>query len=366
MKALVFGGTGPTGPYVIDGLLKRGYQVTIFHRGTHEIDLPQEVEHIHGDPHFVETLEEALGGGTYDLTVAMYGRLRFTAQVMQKRTPRFIAVGGVGVYRGWINLATDEPCLIPIPEDAPMQDQPEVDKFSYRMVEAEWAVMEAHNAGHYNATHFRYPMIYGPRQLAPREWSIVRRILDGRQRLILADGGLTIESRGYAENMAHALMLAVDKPEACAGQIYNVRDDGLLTTKDWVNVIANMMGHRFEFVEMPYALARPARIYTGRSQHRVLDISKVKAELGYQDVVPIEKAVELSARFYLENRPAPGGETEQQLRDPFDYDAEDRIIDKYFELAQQVREVAPAALGFRHPYSHPKKPGEQPTAAPGT
>ncbi len=366
MKALVFGGTGPTGPYVIDGLLKRGYQVTIFHRGTHEINLPQEVEHIHGDPHFVETLEEALGAYTCDLTVAMYGRLRFTAQVMRKRTPRFISVGGVGVYRGWINLAMDEPCRIPIPEDAPLQVHPEVDKFSYRMVEAEWAVMEGHSLGHYNATHFRYPMIYGPRQLAPREWSIVRRILDGRGRLILADGGLTIESRGYAENMAYALMLAVDKPDACAGQIYNVRDDGLLTTRDWVNVIANMMGHRFEFVEMPYALARPARIYTGRSQHRVLDISKVKAELGYQDLVPIEKAVETSARFYLENRPVLGGETEQQLRDPFDYDAEDRLIDQYYELANKVREVAPPALGFRHPYSHPKKPGEQPTATPGT
>ncbi|MEK7847410.1 MAG: NAD(P)H-binding protein, partial [Chloroflexota bacterium] len=158
MKALVFGGTGPTGPYVVEGLIKRGYKVTIFHRGTHEIDLPKEVEHIHGDPHFVETLEQALGKQTFDLTVAMYGRLRFVAQVMKKRTPRFISVGGVGVYRGWINLAPDDPVLIPIPEDAPLQDQPDVDKFSYRMVEAEWAVMEAHKEGGYNATHFRYPM----------------------------------------------------------------------------------------------------------------------------------------------------------------------------------------------------------------
>jgi hypothetical protein len=98
----------------------------------------------------------------------------------------------------------------------------------------------------------------------------------------------------------------------------------------------------------------------------VLDISKVKADLGYRDLVPIEKAVELSARYYLENRPAPGGETEQQLRDPFDYAAEDQLIDRYYELAQQVREIAPPRLGFRHPYAHPKRPGEQPTATPGT
>jgi len=61
MKALVIGGTGPTGPYLVEGLIKRGYDVTIFHRGTHEIDLPEGVGHIHGDPHFLETIGEALG-----------------------------------------------------------------------------------------------------------------------------------------------------------------------------------------------------------------------------------------------------------------------------------------------------------------
>ena len=56
MKALVVGGTGPTGPYIVNGLLERGYEVAIFHRGTHEIpEIPPEVEHIHGDPHFLET-----------------------------------------------------------------------------------------------------------------------------------------------------------------------------------------------------------------------------------------------------------------------------------------------------------------------
>ena len=37
MKALVVGGTGPTGPFIVNGLIERGYEVTIFHRGTHEI-----------------------------------------------------------------------------------------------------------------------------------------------------------------------------------------------------------------------------------------------------------------------------------------------------------------------------------------
>ena len=36
MKVLVVGGTGPSGPHVVQGLLERGHDVTILHRGVHE------------------------------------------------------------------------------------------------------------------------------------------------------------------------------------------------------------------------------------------------------------------------------------------------------------------------------------------
>jgi len=38
MKALVIGGSGPTGPHVLAGLLERGYDVAMLHRGVHEPD----------------------------------------------------------------------------------------------------------------------------------------------------------------------------------------------------------------------------------------------------------------------------------------------------------------------------------------
>ena len=37
--ALVIGGTGPTGPLIVNGLTRRGYKVTILHTGRHETDL---------------------------------------------------------------------------------------------------------------------------------------------------------------------------------------------------------------------------------------------------------------------------------------------------------------------------------------
>ena len=62
MKALIIGGTGPTGPHIIHGLLERGYDVTMLNRGSRDSDaIPAEVERIKGDPHFPDTLEAALG-----------------------------------------------------------------------------------------------------------------------------------------------------------------------------------------------------------------------------------------------------------------------------------------------------------------
>lgn len=50
MRVLVIGGTGPTGPHIVNGLLERGHDVTILHTGGHETDaIPERVPHIHTD-----------------------------------------------------------------------------------------------------------------------------------------------------------------------------------------------------------------------------------------------------------------------------------------------------------------------------
>ena len=110
MNVLVIGGTGPTGPYVVNGLLERGHKVTILHRGTHEVEFIEPVEHLHGDPHFKETLEETLGNRTFDLVVGMYGRTRYVTEVIKGRTPRFIAIGAY-CYKDGLPQ--------PVPETAP-------------------------------------------------------------------------------------------------------------------------------------------------------------------------------------------------------------------------------------------------------
>jgi len=70
MRALVIGGTGPTGIHVVRGLVDRGYEVTIMHRGLHErAETPPQVVHLHHDPYDADDLRSALGATTFDVVV---------------------------------------------------------------------------------------------------------------------------------------------------------------------------------------------------------------------------------------------------------------------------------------------------------
>lgn len=324
-SALLIGGTGPTGPAIATGLAARGFEVAILHSGNHEVPEVAGFRHLHGDVFSSEGLRQVLGDETFDVTLATYGRLRSIAEVMVGRTGRVLSVGGVPVYQGFFDPAIHEPPGLPVPtrEDAPLATEDDDGK-SYRIGRTEELLFESHPT----ATHFRYPYVYGPRQLAPREWCVVKRILDGRPHLVLPDDGLSLITFGYVDNLAHALLLAVDQPEASMGEIFNCGDDERLTLRQVAELITVELDHDWDLVSMPAHLALPARpLMMGyRTTHRVMDTSKLRTRLGYRDVVPARQAVRLAARWLVENPPEPGGYEESALQDPFDYEAEDRLV----------------------------------------
>jgi nucleoside-diphosphate-sugar epimerase len=355
LRTLVVGGTGPTGIPIVRGLVDRGHDVTILHRGTHErAETPASVAHLHTDPYDPDALAGALDGATWDVVIAMYGRLRAVASAVRGRTGRFISVGGVPAYRGWMNPFLFAPVGLPVParEEMPTVAAPGEDEKGFRIVRTEAAVFAAHPA----ATHFRYPYVYGPYQLAPREWCVVRRIRDGRRRIVVADDGLTLHHHGYTENLAHALLLACDQPDASAGKLYNCGDDEVLSVRQVIEIVAAALGHELEVVSLPFALAKPAwpMIAQPLPTHRVLDLSAVRRDLGYRDLVPARTALARTAEWLMAHPPEPGSTEELVLTDPFDYAAEDALMDAWQGAVAAVPDV-PFAVepGFGLAYSGP-------------
>lgn len=360
MKALVVGGTGPTGPFIVDGLRRRGYAVTIFHRGAHEIpEIPDDVEHIHGDPHFAETIDAALAGREFDLVVATYGRVRLLAAALAGRAGRFIGIGGYAAYRGWIDPHALSPAGMssPVPEDAPVVASETEQRFGWLIAQTEQAVLRAHPGG----TVFRYPYVYGPYQLRPREWSVIRRLRDGRRQIVLPHFGMHLSTHGWAGNLAHAVLLAVDQPATAAGKIYNCGDLEQLTLAQIVEVIAAELKREVEIVPVPYEVAgAQRRMVLSPLGHQLLDLTRIRTELGYRDALGVREALARTVRWYVEHPPEPGGDVERALGDPFDYAAEDRLIAAWRRGAELMRAAATEAVDANwHPYAHPREAGAE-------
>lgn len=345
MNVLVIGGTGPSGPLIVNGLVERGHRVTILHTGRHEVDtLPPQsvVPHIHADPFDEDSFRNGLGERTFDVVFAMYGRLRMVTDVLVGRTPRLFSIGGVPVYRGFGNSADCFPTgmRVGIRESEAGVGEEAAQKIA-RIWQSEQLVFERHP----DATHFRYPYIYGPNQVLPREWPILRRALDGRPHLIVADGGLTVMTQAFVENAAHAVMLAVEQIDRSAGRSYNVSDDYQMTLAQIAEVVMDEAGHRMELVSMPHAAARPARsmLQHDTAHHRMVDASLIRHELGYRDIVDPLEGLRRTIRWQIEHVAGNADAIEHLLEDPFDYAAEDQLV----EL--QRRMVADAdAVGFNH------------------
>ncbi|MGH1491901.1 MAG: hypothetical protein ACRBK7_21355 [Acidimicrobiales bacterium] len=333
-RALVVGGTGPTGPFVVNGLLERGFHVTILHTGRHENDeIPPQVDHIHTDPFDADATLAALGNSTFNLGVLMYGRLRTLSPALVGRIDRLITIGGVGAIRGWVEPGDLFPTgmTVPTPDDAPLASADEPIGKIRRIVATEQVVFEHHPT----AIHLRYPMLYGPRQLIPREWPMVRRALDRRPVFIVADGGLTLKSAAFVENAAHAVLCAVDNHSAGAGQIFNVTDDRTLTIRQMAEVVADELDHRFEFVSLPAELALPSRplVMHHSTGHRVVNTESLRSVLGYRDLVTPEEGLRRTVRWLVANPLSSKAET--VLQDPFDYAAEDQLIARWRAMMDQ-------------------------------
>ncbi|MEX5637151.1 epimerase [Parafrankia sp. FMc2] len=366
-SALLVGGSGPTGPHIVAGLAKRGFAVTLLHRGNHELPELAEYEHIHADPHFREPLDEALAGRSFDVVVATYGRLRLVADAVAGRCGDLVAVGGMPAYAGYHEPGQLHPYGMPVlaREETADTGRPTSEAetpgegFSRKIRATEEHILGLYAAGAFRASVFRYPTIYGPRQVYPREWSVVRRVRDGRDRIILPDAGLTITTRCAAVNAAAYLLAAVDRPEAAAGEIFNVGDRDQLTVRQWVEVCAAAAGGSLRPVSLPFELAGPGRglFPLSHDSHLLVDTHKAVARLGYTEPVPAVRALTDTVRWYVEH--PPDESAAGHLVDQFGYAEEDRVIETYLEAtARLLAEQRPATVAA-HPYAHPKVAGQR-------
>jgi nucleoside-diphosphate-sugar epimerase len=122
------------------------------------------------------------------------------------------------------------------------------------------------------------------------------------------------------ENVAAAIALAATNDRA-ARRIYNVCEEPSFSELEWARKIASEMRWEGEFVVLPVERTPRHLLKPGNpAQHWTASSSRIRRELGYEEVVAIEDAIRQTIRWQRENPPAV------RFLAQFDYAAEDAAI----------------------------------------
>ncbi|WP_433795906.1 NAD-dependent epimerase/dehydratase family protein [Actinoplanes sp. CA-252034] len=307
--ALVIGGTGMIGGAVARHLIGAGWQVTV--TGRRPRPVPDGAALLLAD-------RSALPTGAYDLVVDC---ACYTAEHARQVLPLMrdagsaVMISSKAVYvdAAGNHVNSPEPPRFdgPVTEDQPTlppgdMDYDSAEGYGPNKVAAERLLLDSGAP----VTVLRPSKVHGPGSNPPRTWWFLKRALDRRPYVLLADGGRGADHTSAAANIAALVECVADHP---GRRILNAADpdapDGLTVSR----VIAGLAGHTWEEIDDE----------TGRHPwHRVppivLDMTAATA-LGYRPIGDFAATVVQEVDWLLRNRP----------EDPegwFDYPAEDARV----------------------------------------
>ncbi len=339
MRILIIGGTNFMGPLVVRFLSEQGNEVTVFHRGQTRADLPQGVQEILGDRRPLTNSAAELQRLAPEVVLDMIPLTEQDAlevmSIFRGVARRVVAISSQDVYRAFGRVngkesgavesvpLTEESALrenlYPYRAEAPRdQDDPRRWLDDYDKILVERVVMGDANLP---GTILRLPMVYGPRDYQHRLFSYLKRMDDHRPAILLDEAEAQWRwTHGYVENMANAIALAVTD-ERAAGRIYNVGEPFTFTMSEWVDKIGQVAGWQGRVVFVPRGrLPEPLRGGINAEQDIVVDTSRIRKELGYEERVDLEEALQRTVAWERTNPPKEIDPKE------FDYVAEDAFL----------------------------------------
>jgi len=339
MRILVIGGTRFIGPYVVQHLVEHGHEVTVYHRGQTQAQLPPQVQHLYGDRYDLPARRDEIARLAPDAAIDMFAfteaDARATMDGLTGIAGRLTVISSADVYAAFgrligIESGPPEPGLLT--EESPLRqriypyrgdtpraaDDPHRWRDDYDKILVERVVMSDPDLP---GTVLRLPIVYGPGDTQHRLFPYLKRMDDGRRVIVLDEIAARWRgARGYVENVAAAIALAATDLRA-AGRVYNVAEPEPLSEADWVRAIGRAAGWDGEVVTVPPERLRGVSTIPGDLTHDLaMDTTRIRQELGYVEPVPQEEALRRTVAWERANPPAE--------YDParFDYDAEDAAL----------------------------------------
>ena len=277
--------------------------MTVASRGKR--DVPNGVRHVRVDRADTASLEQAANGADVLVDVIPF-RSDDAEQLLAfaSRVGGLIAISSASVYTDEEGRSLDEatgpddlPQLpVPIPESQPTL-APGDATYSTGKAAIERALLERSPVP---ATVIRPCAIHGPGDRQAREWHFVKRILDGREAVVLAYEGESRFHTTSSENLAELIRCSADRP---ATRVLNCGDPDPLTLLEISRTIAAAMAHEWEEVLLPGEPDGPVgqTPWSVPDSHPfIVDMSAAEREVGYGPVTDYRDGVPAACEWLVE------------------------------------------------------------------
>jgi nucleoside-diphosphate-sugar epimerase len=253
-------------------------------------------------------------------------------QLLELDVGAIVAISSASVYADAQGRTLDEaqgvddfPELpVPIPETQPTVEPGDA-TYSTKKAAIERILLES---GQTPAAIVRPCAIYGHGDRMAREWFFVKRTIDRRRYVVLANRGLGHFHTVAAENVGEVVRLLAESPRT---DVFNCGDPNPPRVVEIARRIGEVAAHRFTEVLLAGNAGRGALGQTPWSTPKPLlvDMAKAEEELGYRPVITWADAIPRQVQWLLD---ATRGRDWQQVLPRgadylrFEYEEEDALV----------------------------------------
>lgn len=296
MEVLVIGGTGTISRGIVQALLRRGYNVTVFNRGQRNDPPPPEVKQIHGDRRDRENFEATMRKLRFDAVIDM---ISFNAEDAASALRAFR--GNVGHFIHCSTVMTYGPPFTALYQDetAPLNGRHD-GGYGAGKVAADELLLQAYQDEGFPATVVKPSFTYGPggNLLRQASWSSdwIDRLRKGKPLLSVGDGTNYFQFMPAAD--AGEGFAGLVGKQASYGEVYNLVHPEPLTWDEWLKATADALGVEAELVHAPTELLvkispeRYGHLHSNFAHTQVFSGAKLAALLpDWQPKVPRRDAI---------------------------------------------------------------------------
>ena len=299
MDVLIVGGTGLISTGITRQTVDAGHDITLFHRGETDSELPDSVSHVYGDRNETAELADAAEEVEPHVVVDM---VCFTPEQAESAVAAFEGVEQF-VFCSTVDVYHRPLDANPATEEAPRE--PPVSQYGADKAECEDVFMDAHEEA-FQTTVIRPWSTYGEGGpvIHTMGWGTyyLDRIRKGEPVIVHGDGA-TLWGPCHRDDVAGAFVTAIGS-ETAYGEAYHVTSEEVISWNQYHEYVADAMDAPDpDLVYVPtdkLVAAVPGRTDPLVDHFRystVFDNSKAKRDLDFEHTIPFREGVERTIEF---------------------------------------------------------------------